>query len=272
MATDNPPKDPPALVTSSVEGDKQVDPVDRAAQALRNAAAGGYVSLVELLLKKYMAKYPEKFIDRILNGADKDDASPLFHAAFVGHANVVEVLLAQEGINVNQKNGKDWTPLRAALGNDNADAAELLAEHTGVKVTKKFHKNWNPLCHAAAAGYIHVVKLILERGDKDPLNNIKVELDEVDGDGMTALYLAASGGHLRVVKCLLASGAKVNQDSKGYLMPLYGAAAAGHSRIVEILLQHQADPKARTLEGDSALDAAVKQGHTAAADLLMEQP
>ncbi|KAK0716520.1 ankyrin repeat-containing domain protein [Apiosordaria backusii] len=251
--------------------------VDRAAASLRAAAAGGFVALVRMLLKKHKAKYPEEFVDGILNGQDKDGASPLFHAAFVGHVEVVEVLLAQDGIEVNQKNGKDVTPLRAALGNDNPDAAELLLEHeekdadgkdTGVLAvdgSKEFHQNWNPLCHASAGGYIYVVNLLLKRG------NVKGEdLELKNGDGMTALYLAASGGHTRVVKSLLKAGANVNELSKGNLTPLYGAASGGHARIVEILLDNGAKQKHRSDEGDTALDAAVKGGHGAVAELLME--
>ncbi|KAK4450535.1 hypothetical protein QBC34DRAFT_379248 [Podospora aff. communis PSN243] len=47
-------------------------------------------------------------------------------------------------------------------------------------------------------------------------------------------------------------------------------ALGGHNRIVEILLNAGADPSARTFDGDSALDAAVKGGHTNVADLVMD--
>ncbi|KAK0665942.1 putative ankyrin repeat domain-containing protein [Cercophora samala] len=243
---------------------QKVDPIDRAAASLRAASMGGFATLVELLLKKHKQSFPAEFEDRILNGQDKDGAGPLFHAAFVGHADVIEVLLAQQGIKVNLKNAKDWTPLRAALGNDNADAAELLVEDANVIATKAFHVNWNPLCHASGAGYIHVVKLLLAK------DGVKDEIDLQDGDGMTALYLASNNGHTRVVKSLLEAGAKLNQESKGYLMPLYGAASAGHARIVEILLGKGADASPRTHEGDSALDASVTGGHAAVAELLMD--
>lgn len=246
----------------------QVTPVERAAASLRAACSGGYTALVELLLKKYRALHAGEFRDKILNGQDKDGAGPLYLAAFVGHASVVEVLLAQEGIDPNLMNGKDWTPFRAALSNDNADAAELLAEDDRVIVTTEHHINWNPLCHAASAGYIHIVNLILGRDDAN--NSVADELDLQDGEGLTALYSASANGHIRVVKSLLGAGASVGQESKGYLMPLYGAANAGHARIVELLLDRTADPTPRTHEGDSALDAAVKAGHAVVAELLMD--
>ncbi|KAK3988897.1 putative ankyrin repeat domain-containing protein [Cladorrhinum sp. PSN332] len=252
--------------------------VDRAAASLRAASAGGYAALVSMLIKKHQVKHPADFVDKILNGPDKDGASPLFHAAFVGHAEVIEVLLGQPSINPNLKNYKDVTPLRAGLGNDNPDAAELLLEHenpTGVLEvdgSKECHQNWNPLCHAAANGYIYVVNLLLKRDNI--INPVapatESELDLQDGDGMTALYLAANGGHTRVVKSLLKAGAKIDEKSKGNLSPLYGAASAGHARIVEILLSRNAKTDIRNDEGDTALDAAVKGGHGAVAELLME--
>lgn len=238
--------------------------VDRAAASLRAASSGGFAPLVELLLKRHEKSFPDVFKDKILNGKDKDGAGPLFSAAFVGHADVIEVLLAQKGIDVNLKNTKDWTPLRAALSNDNELASELLVEEDAVTATKEFHVNWNPLCHAAGVGYVHVVKSLLGK------KGVKEEINLQDGDGMTALYLASTNGHTRVVKSLLKSGAKHNQESKGYLMPLYGAATSGHARIVEILLDAGADPSPRTHDGDSAMDAAVKGGHATVAELLMD--
>ncbi|KAK4161625.1 putative ankyrin repeat domain-containing protein [Cladorrhinum sp. PSN259] len=255
--------------------------VDRAAASLRAASAGGFAALVGMLIKKHKAKYEADFAAKILNGPDKDGSSPLFHACFVGHTAVVEVLLGQPDIDPNQKNLKDVTPLRAALGNDNADAAELLLEYEPpegkpeVDGSHKCHQNWNPLCHAAAGGYVYVVNLLLKRENitkPDPDGTSKEsELDLQDGDGMTALYLAANGGHIRVVKSLLNAGAKIDAKSKGNLTPIYGAASAGHARIVEILLEKNAVTTLRSDEGDTALDAAVKGGHGAVAELLMEK-
>lgn len=270
--------------------------LERAATSLRSAAAGGFVTLVELLLDKHRPKGgasdPEKtrYRDKFLNGKDKDGNTPLYHAAFAGHTLVVEALLNEEGIDVNIKNERDWTPLRAALGTDNAEAAELIADEQTVDGTKRFHKNWNPLCHAASNNHIHVVKLLLEKSGvstdvpapspepvmtdeerKKAEKEREKEIDQQDGDGMTALYLAASKGHLRVVKALLKKNASVTAESKGYLMPLYGAALGGHARIVRYLLQQPNIERApKTFEGETPLDAAVKGGHTKVAELLMD--
>lgn len=344
--------------------EKEQKEIDRAAASLRAASVGGFAPLLRMLIKKHKAKFSENdFIKNILNGPDKDGNTSLYHAAFVGHVEVTEVLLGQKGIDPNRKNVKDVTPLRAGLGNDNAEAAELLLEHENdegeleVDGSKAFHQNWNPLCHAAANGYIYVVNLLLRRdkitgvklplaqklaltnaaadaanavaaaadraaidakaaADADPADTAlataakeaadkntdakkaakeaadavgiakeaadkeaaaggaskEPELDLQDGDGNTALFLACSGGHIRVVKSLLKAGANINVKSKGSVTPLYGAASNGHARIVEILLDWKTGPDItlRSDEGDNALEAAVKGGHNAVAELLME--
>ncbi|KAK4222934.1 ankyrin repeat-containing domain protein [Podospora fimiseda] len=219
-----------------------------------------------MLIIKNRNKYPDHFVEKILNSRDNDGATPLFLAASIGATDTVEVLLGQPGINVNKKNDKDVTPLRAALGGDHAEPAELLLEYQ--KVFKKddfFHQNWNPLCHAAGLGFVHVNKKSAERKKGER------ELDLGDGEGLTALYLAASGGHVRVVKSLIKAGADINCLSKGNLTPLYGASKQGHARIVEILLGEKGiHLDIRSDEGDNALDIAVTGGFDAVADLLME--
>ncbi|KAK4461464.1 putative ankyrin repeat domain-containing protein [Cladorrhinum samala] len=268
-------------MADAAEKERQEE-VERAAASLRAASVGGFAPLLRMLIKKHKAKFPDDFDEKILNGPDKDGNTSLYHAAFVGHVEVTEVLLGQPGIDPNKKNSKEVTPLRAGLGNDNPEAAELLLEHEDadgkleVDGSKACHQNWNPLCHASANGYIHVVNLLLRRanitGPPDAAAAAGSELDLQDGDGNTALFLACSGGHVRVVKSLLKAGAGINVMSKGNLSPLYGAASAGHARVVEILLSHSEKPNhaLRSDEGDNALDAAVKGGHNAVAELLME--
>ncbi len=72
--------------------------------------------------------------------------------------------------------------------------------------------------------------------------------------GLTALHLAAQGGHYDVADLLIAFNAEVNvADSEG-MTPLHAAAKAGDDAIVALLLLKGADPKASDKEGSTPLD------------------
>lgn len=83
---------------------------------------------------------------------------------------------------------------------------------------------------ASACGAIDAVKALLES---------EVDTDTADERGLTALHLAAIGGHDQVVKELLENGAKLclNNVNK---TPLHDAAWAGHTECVRILIPHAA--------------------------------
>ena len=69
------------------------------------------------------------------------------------------------------------------------------------------------------------------------------------------LYYAARGGHIAIVKLMLAKGA----DPK---WGLWNAAEGGHMEIVQLLLSKGASNL------DAALDVAERRGHTECAELI----
>jgi len=64
--------------------------------------------------------------------------------------------------------------------------------------------------------------------------------DSREKGGNTALMLAANGGHVESVKCLIEMGAKVNATSPQGASALLYAGIAGHTPVVKILLEHKA--------------------------------
>ena len=65
-------------------------------------------------------------------------------------------------------------------------------------------------------------------------------VDEKTDSGETALMLAASLGHIKNVRALIAAGADVNARDKENKMPLNYAKENDHDRIVKLLLSHGA--------------------------------
>lgn len=76
--------------------------------------------------------------------------------------------------------------------------------------------------------------------------------------GMTALLYAAREGYLETARALVESGANVNEVSGGEKMsPMVEAIINGHLDVAKYLLDHGADPKLATMDGLTALYAAV---------------
>ncbi|GAB2455017.1 hypothetical protein GCM10027187_24060 [Streptosporangium sandarakinum] len=93
-----------------------------------------------------------------------------------------------------------------------------------------------------------------------------------DGPGeTTALYRAATGGHVAIARALLAAGADPNRIGGGEDegLPLCGAAAWGRTETVEALLAAGADPNLRESHGWTALLWAAANGHAGTARALL---
>jgi ankyrin repeat protein len=94
-------------------------------------------------------------------------------------------------------------------------------------------------------------------------------VNKTDGNGQTALYWAAKGGHPAVMQLLLENGADIEaKNSKGWT-PLHSAAERGNEAVVYLLLEKRADAKAKDKSGWMALHSAARSGHKAIVRLLL---
>lgn len=89
-------------------------------------------------------------------------------------------------------------------------------------------------------------------------------VDSRDGHGQTALMLAAHGGRLKAVECLLRHGANLNITAKYGFSALMLAIVAGHETVARALVRAGAD---LTFRGTGAPGFAGKSAH----DLATEQ-
>ena len=94
------------------------------------------------------------------------------------------------------------------------------------------------LLDATRRGDVAAVKALLKEG-ADP--------NSAEGDGLTALHLAAQEGNLEIAKLLL--GARANVEAKtriGAYTPLHLASGSGQALVVRALIEAGADPAAVT--------------------------
>ena len=124
--------------------------------------------------------------------------SLLHKAAFLGHCNVLKLLLdlrIQHSANIDCQNAQQLTPLHVACTEGHDDCAALL----------------------------------LLRG---------ASVNAVDFDNRTPLYFATYEGHLQAIKEVLKCDADVNLARNGGWLPLHEAARFGHLECLKELIKY----------------------------------
>lgn len=175
--------------------------------------------------------------------------------------------------------------LKAAVECGRADAvADLL--HAGADATAE-----SLMPGAIRAGSLHVVKLLEASGcgindtvlhEAAATNRIdameflverygdKLDLDSVDGEGRTAIHVAAGEGHVRVIQFCVSMGGNPNLvDWKGW-SPLHYAAWGGHVEAVECLLECSNVKGVRDREGRRASCVAAEREESEARRRLVD--
>jgi len=112
------------------------------------------------------------------------------------------------------------------------------------------------------------------RGDADAVRSLVGQGSDVNqpqGDGMTALHWAARNRDAALVRFLLGAGAKVGAGTRiGEYAPLHMAAQAGAGEVTELLLAGGADPEAATETGGArALHFAAQAGDGRTVEALL---
>ncbi|KAL8798803.1 MAG: hypothetical protein Q9182_006375 [Xanthomendoza sp. 2 TL-2023] len=114
---------------------------------------------------------------------------------------------------------------------------------------------YSPLHIACFYGLLEVVETMIELAEIDIIPS--------DVEGVNALYVAVSRGHLDVAEKLLAEGADPNTRTRSQETALHRAAESGHQEIALLLLRYGIDVVARDDQGWTALDWAVRGDHLA---------
>jgi ankyrin repeat protein len=119
-----------------------------------------------------------------------------------------------------------------------------------------------PVADAAMKGDREAVRALLKQG---------ADVNQPQGDGMTALHWAATAGHAELVETLLYAGGNVGATTRlGAYTPLHLASQAGHAAIIAALLKASADVNAPTTTGATPLMQAAASGNVDAVKALLD--
>ncbi|KLJ06561.1 hypothetical protein EMPG_10038 [Blastomyces silverae] len=241
--------------------------------AISHASENGRADILELLLQRSMAS---------INHASRESRkTSLMYAAERGHADSVALLLASEGIHIQEIDSSGYTAFQTAVRNRHVEVVKELLKHEQTDPDFAFGESGHtPLYLAASNGHHFIVMLLM--------NRLGVNIN------CGAVAAAAENGHEAVVRLLLRRRSiDINNRS-----PLAFAATGGHEAIVQLLLRHDgvdvngegqlagAPPNTRPENTSSdahvssphvsanfsPLSAAAEKGHKAIAKLLLSQP
>jgi ankyrin repeat protein len=98
------------------------------------------------------------------------------------------------------------------------------------------------------------------------MNSPRLDPNELDTAGESALMMASLKGNLPVAQRLMALGARVNKPGWS---PLHYAATGGHPRMIELLLQHGAQVNAHSPNDTTPLMMAAQYGTPATLTALL---
>lgn len=137
------------------------------------------------------------------------DMTPLFYAAWKGHAAAVAVLL-ENGASANMVDSDRTTPLVLAADEGHTAIVALLIEN-GARVDASNNAGDGPLLCAAFHGHTAVVGLLLAAG-------ATFENGDSTAPGGTALHSAARKSHAACVRALLAATLPSGEDKRRHFV------------------------------------------------------
>lgn len=181
-------------------------------------------------------------------------------------ADTVKFLLAK-GADPRVSDSLKMTTLAAATYGNDTDTIRQLVDIGGDVDTPDALLGYTPLMNAATNGNLEAVRLLLTKGadvnavsgpPSQPVKNGLINL------GQLTPLMVASTGPADVVKALIAAGARLDAADARGMTALMMAAATDHGELetVTTLLARGADVRATSLDGETAMDWALKSGST----------
>jgi len=197
----------------------------------------------------------------------------LHGAALRGHCAAIEVLVMHATRYGEEPNAADLSEesIIRRVGRRILERREFSIYHMTYQLKQQLKyvnrrdalQGYSAYHHAIESGCLEAVRFVDDHmGDADQKDTV----------GNTSLHVAASRGHWKILKYILAQARpKVDLQNEEWRTPLFLAAESGHTACVQILLAHGADPLLSRKDSSHPLHAASLQGHVPCISLLLAQ-
>ena len=207
--------------------------------ALHYAAQYGLVTICEIIihqLKAWAVLKTDNAIQAILS-PDNDGFSPLHLCVMGGHPATTKVLL--DANRVEREPGSDAVPkqlsqcgdvLAVAVKANFVDIVRLLVE-AGIDVDYQDSQGETALHIAARFGQFECAQILVGADGHRKADTEKAEITF----GWSPLHVASVDGNLKIVQCLIAAGAKLNEPDKSGWTAREHAALRGHVDIAQTI-------------------------------------
>jgi len=169
----------------------------------------------------------------------EDAETKLYHAAYYGKLpEVKEILQSNPIVNVNWKfDDGDLTALHESCGRGHDSMVVFLLAHPDIDVNLKTISGTTPFKLACENGKTACVRLLLK--------DSRVNINESDRDGYTALRWPASKGNLDIIKWWIASGREMDMGTPGNEATdaIGKAKEKGKTKVVTLLERFKENPE-----------------------------
>lgn len=188
-----------------------------------------------------------------------DRRSVIFYPAFDNRLDLLDLLI-ENGADVDGADEKGWRAIHLAASRGACDAGRRLVEAGARLDGEGAPERTTPLHLAAGGGHADFVDFLVREW--------KVEVDPVDGNGMTPFLRAVGAESEETLSRLIALGARKDATTHGGTPADFGwsaihlAAFYGLPKMVEALLREGLDPAATLRNGFTPLHLAAREGHT----------
>ncbi|KAL1490906.1 hypothetical protein ABEB36_011581 [Hypothenemus hampei] len=197
-----------------------------------------------------------------VNSRNNYGRAPIHWAAARGNLEIMNILIkAQCDLQAKDKYGMQ--PLHMAAWHGHSEAVRVLI-NLGVSTHAVTKSQYTLLICAARNNHEDVIDYLL-----DTLED--VQIDAADEDGQTAVFHAASNGHVAIVRRLVEAGASLEKPNKENRTALHEAARNGHVEVAELLLMaKEIDIEAADSLGCTPLHLAAQYQQDRMVDILLE--